>query len=76
MNKPRVSLTSHLITKGLGYCCPAFFWERFWEVPTDIVAARLGVSERTVSRHRKLANESGFKCEQTEKCKLNQRKPK
>ena len=71
MNNPRVPLTSHLITDGLGYCCPAFFWDRFWEVPTDLVAARLGVSERTICRHRKAFNEGEIECLMKENCRKN-----
>ena len=69
MSNPRESLTSTLITQGLGYCCPAWFWERFWEVPTELVAARLGISERSVQRHRKSFNEGECKCQNREKCR-------
>ena len=66
---PRESLTSSLITQGLGYCCPAWFWNRFWTIPTDLIAARLGVSERTINRHRKAFNEGECMCEGKPNCR-------
>jgi len=50
-NNPRVNSVEYLITVGLGYCCEALFWEMYRDVGVDIIAARLGVSERTVRRH-------------------------
>jgi len=68
MNKSR-GLTEHLITQGLGYCCPVWFWQRYWKVPTDLIAARLGVSEGTVRRHRSAFNRGVDMCWGRENCR-------
>lgn len=49
----RESLAHSLIVGGLGYCCEYWFWQHFREVPTELLAARLGVHPRTVRRWRK-----------------------
>ena len=59
----RVSTTEDCITaNGLGYCCEWVFWARFQEVPDLLIAARLGVTDRTVRRHRKKFKEGAWKC--------------
>ncbi len=44
--------TSSLITDGLGYCCEWLFFHRFKDRTDSLIAARLGVSPRTVRQHR------------------------
>jgi hypothetical protein len=44
--------TSHLITKGLGYCCPGAFFALHPPAKNTAVADRLGVSISTVRRLR------------------------
>lgn len=67
-HNPRESLTASLITQGLGYCCEAWFWRRFAEVPSETVAIRLGVVTRTIQRRRALFNQGELKCLKKEKC--------
>lgn len=67
-NNPRQSLTSTLVTSGLGYCCEAWFWQWFAEVPSETVAIRLGVTMRTVQRRRALFNQGELKCQMKSKC--------
>lgn len=61
--------TLHLMicspTQGLGYCCEWVFFSCFRS--TRLIAARLGVSPRTVRMHKKAARESGC-CEKLETC--------
>lgn len=71
-NNPRESLTASLITSGLGYCCEAWFWRWFAEVPSETVAIRLGVTMRTIQRRRALFNQGELKCQMKSKC-LEQR---
>ena len=41
--------TSDLITTGLGYCCEWHFFQRYRDA--RLIAARLGITERTVRQH-------------------------
>lgn len=61
------------VTEGLGYCCEFFFWQKYGEVANELIAARLGVSERTVRRRRLKAQQGKLKCKKEEQC-LNQPK--
>ena len=61
------------VTEGLGYCCEFFFWQKYAGVDTELIAARLGVSERTVRRRRLMAQQGKLKCKKEEQC-LNQPK--
>lgn len=67
-------LVASLITEGLGYCCEAWFWKHFKEVSTELIAARLGVTDRAVRKHRAAFRRGEMKCENQAKC-LNQRVP-
>lgn len=50
--KPRANSVAYLIQEGLGYCCLWFFWQRFKDVSSELIAARLGVTAGTVLRRR------------------------
>ena len=56
----------HLITEGLGYCCPWFFLTRFKK--TGVVAARLGVSRQAVLYARNRVHNGEWECKKTDKC--------
>jgi hypothetical protein len=51
----------HLITSGLGYCCPWMFFHLFRK--TGVIAARLGVTERAVRYAKKRVKEGEWVCE-------------
>lgn len=55
----RVDTVEACITLGLGYCCERFFWARYSDVPTALIADRLGVHEETVRRHKKKFKAAG-----------------
>lgn len=61
------------VVEGLGYCCEFFFWQKYAGVTNELIAARLGVSERTVRRRRLKAQQGQTKCTKQEQC-LNQPK--
>lgn len=68
-NKTRVlsvHKTSELITDSLGYCCEYYFFRRYKN--NDLIAARLGVSERTVRRHREAAKPDELYCKNCTTC--------
>lgn len=65
---PRESLTSSLITQGLGYCCEAVFWYTFTKVPSGTIAVRLGIERKTVQRHRSAFARGEFQCEKKDSC--------
>lgn len=46
----RANSVEHLITDGLGYCCEWYFFSLYHD--TSLIAARLGVSERSIRRHK------------------------
>lgn len=54
----------HLITEGLGYCCPWMFFRLYRR--SSVIADRLGVTVRAVQKA-KAAADAG-KCEGCEKC--------
>lgn len=62
MNTPRVNSVEYLITEGLGYCCEKFFWQLYFDVDSDLIAARLGVTPEAVQRHRKCFLGGGYSC--------------
>lgn len=72
MNNPRVNEISFLITDGLGYCCEAFFFQAFKDVPTGLISTRLGCVPATVSKHRRRFRLGEFKCTDCSEC-LNKR---
>jgi len=74
LDNARESLTAHLITGGLGYCCEAWFWAHFAAIPADLLAARLGVTERTIQRHRLLLKQGELGCQGKINC-LNRKVP-
>ena len=51
-NKPRIKrlTVAHMITEDLGYCCEWKFFSLYHD--TVLIAARLGVDERTVRKHK------------------------
>lgn len=55
-----------LIVDGLHYCCPWAFFKIFRKTPE--IAARLGISERTVQRAKKAVDEGEWKCEGCGNC--------
>lgn len=61
----RPSITT-LITQGLGYCCPWAFFSIFRQTP--IIAARLGVSERSVRRAKAQVDDGEVCCEECAHC--------
>jgi len=67
-------LIASLITDGLGYCCEAWFWARFKDVSTELIAARLGVTDRAVRKHRAAFRRGEMQCENLATC-LNRRVP-
>ena len=67
-HNPRLNSIAYLIQTGLGYCCERFFWEKFAVVPSDLIAARLGVSVEAVRAHRRRFEAGEFLCEQKEAC--------
>jgi len=67
-DKPRTNSVEYLITVGLGYCCEAFFWERYVTLPADVIAARLGCTADTVRRHRQWHREGLIVCQRALNC--------
>lgn len=72
---PRES-TKELICKGLGYCCEYAFFNAHKHVRPYLIAARLGVSKKTVQYKRVLFNEGEMKCQNHRHCieKLRQKR--
>ena len=68
LHNPRPNTVEYLITEGLGYCCEWFFWTRFEHLPADLIAARLGVIDSTIRRHRQWYHEGRFQCACKESC--------
>lgn len=71
-HNPREGTIASLITTGLGYCCEAWFWAQFKNVSTELIAARLGVTERGVRKRRAMFREGELKCQEKKVC-LNKR---
>lgn len=67
-DKPRVNTVAYLITEGLGYCCEHIFWSTFQHVSAELVAARFGIAERTVRRHRQWWKDGSLPCEKRACC--------
>lgn len=67
----RVDTVEACVVQGLGYCCTSFFWERYRDVPTALIAARLGLHEETIRRHRKKFEATPFCCEKRATCLLH-----
>lgn len=64
------ALIPTLITDGLGYCCPWAFFHIFRKTPE--IAARLGVSERTVRREKARVDDGEEKCKECARCMKEQ----
>lgn len=63
MTRPTVRI---LITQGLGYCCPWFFFQHFRQ--TGLIAARLGVTERAVRYAKARVDDGEGRCEGCPDC--------
>ena len=63
MTRPTVS---NLITDGLGYCCTWFFFKHFKN--TDLIAARLGVTNRAVRLAKARVRSGEDACKQCPSC--------
>ena len=63
---PRNELVRRLIVEDLGYCCEWKFFALYHD--TDLIAARLGVSTRTIRRHKAAAAEGELRCEDSANC--------
>lgn len=50
----------------MGYCCPWAFFKIFRR--TGEIAARLGISDRTVRRAKASVDSGEWKCEQCDRC--------
>lgn len=59
-----------LIVEGLHYCCPWAFFKIFRK--TAVIAARLGVSDRTVRRAKARVDSGERKCEGCARCMKQQ----
>ena len=62
---PRQTL-ERLICEGLGYCCEYAFFKLHKQ--TGLIAARLGLGERTVRYHKMAFKDGCLKCEGKENC--------
>lgn len=64
-DNPRVNVRT-LITDGLGYCCLWRFFSLYHD--TGLIAARLGIDERTVRRYKAALREGRLSCPGYESC--------
>jgi hypothetical protein len=55
-----------MICEGLGYCCEYAFFRLHKR--TGLIAARLGVEDRTVRYHKMAFKDGKLKCQHAEKC--------
>lgn len=69
----RVNSTEYLITTGLGYCCMWKFFSLYHD--TALIAARLGVSERSIRRYKAAAAEGELCCNDCPNCMKSYRTP-
>ena len=70
-NNPReyTHALKYLIGKGgLGYCCEHVFFKLFNHLSSSLIAARLGVTIDTVTRHRRRWERGEFACEGKSNC--------
>lgn len=65
---PRPGTINHLITEGLGYCCEGLFWQLYASTPSDLIAARLGVTPRAVNTHRRAYLDGDLGCKNLGGC--------
>lgn len=69
VKSPRASTrptVNHLVTEGLGYCCEWFFFQHFKD--TQVVADRLGVTDRAIRLAKQRVREGVSVCQQKENC--------
>lgn len=69
-HNPRGNSVEYLITKGLGYCCEYAFFLVCQEVPSELIAARLGCEVNTIRRHRLWLRNGKITCKKLESCML------
>jgi len=65
-NKPRRLTVARMITEDLGYCCEYKFFSLYKDTP--LVAARLGIDERTVRKHKAALAEGRLVCKNAGNC--------
>ena len=65
---PRANSVEYLIVIGLGYCCEAFFWKRYFNIPGPLIAARLGVRNDTIRHHKQWYSEGRYACKNSPTC--------
>mgnify|MGYP001603033030 CR=1 FL=1 len=58
--------TEYLVTSGLGYCCLWKFLSLYHD--NELIAARLGVSVRTIRRYRARMTAGEFTCINAANC--------
>lgn len=68
MTTPRPNSVEYLIVEGLGYCCEKFFWQLYFDVDSDLIAARLGVDYEAIRRHKKRFHAGGYACQKKDCC--------
>ena len=68
MIPPRPNSVEYLVTEGLGYCCERFFWQLYFDVESDLIAARLGVDPETIRRHKKRFHAGDYTCQGRANC--------
>lgn len=62
----RVNGIQYLITKSLGYCCEWKFFSLFSDC--ELIAARLGVTDRGVRKHKARFVAGSMQCERCSNC--------
>lgn len=67
-HKRRVDSVEHFVIDGLGYCCEHFFWTCYADLPAPLIAARLGVRDDIVRRHKMWFRRGKFNCTKAERC--------
>lgn len=65
-NKPRRLTVASMITHDLGYCCEFKFFSLYKDTP--LIAARLGIDERTVRKRKAALAEGRIKCNECPNC--------
>ena len=65
-NKPRRLTVASMITHDLGYCCEWRFFSLYKD--SELIAARLGIDERTVRKHKAALAEGRLACRNCPNC--------
>jgi len=68
MTRPTIN---SMITEDLGYCCEYFFFSLYRQ--TSLIAARLGVSPRTIRYHKAASKRGQVVCEKKDCCMKKKR---